>query len=115
MLFGFGDRFRPFVSIGSIYFSTGLDDDLPLVIDEWNHVAFAYQYTGETLDMAVYLNFKKAVTTMDNSTLTQEIFPERYMGGGTSFGFGILDELTIFPEFLSESQIAQLNQTFPDM
>ena len=84
--------------------------------DEWNHLALANQLTGETLDMALYVNFEKSLTPPGNVTLNQETVPEKYMVSGTrQYSFGSLDELLVFPGFLLDSQIAQLNQTYQGM
>ena len=41
---------RVVLSFGSVNYEIG-DVDLPFMVGEWNHLALAYQLTGETLDM----------------------------------------------------------------
>ena len=88
---------------------------MSLVEGEWNHLSLAYRHMGETLDVALYANFEKSSMATQNNPLRQQAVTEKYMGGGDErSAFGIMDEL-IFPEFLSDSQIAQLNQTYKGM
>ena len=85
---------------------------MSLVEGQWNHIAVAYQKVGETLDLALYVNFEKSLTPAENDTLNQEPVIEKYIASGDDRNaFGNLDELLIFPEFLTDAQIAKLNQT----
>ena len=78
---------------------------------EWNHIAAVYQKTGDTLDLALYVNFEESLTPAENDTLSQEPVIEKYIASGDDrSAFGNMDELLIFPEFLTDAQIAKLNQ-----
>ena len=110
---GLGTTMGAFLSFDSVFYRAA---SLPIVISEWHHIVVAYHRTGETADFALYVNFssENPVAPARNGT-QEEVVPERFMGSGSEQRyFGILDELLIFPEFLSPSQIAQLNQTYPE-
>ena len=82
----------------------------------WYHIAFAYH---NTTDFALYIDFVNGdnyhfVDVLDE-TWRPGPFTEAYMASGfkspprgSYTGFGILDELTVFSEVLSSSQIMQL-------
>ena len=108
------DTMGAFLSFGSVFYRAA---SLPIVIGEWHHVVVAYRRTGDTADFALYVNFssENPETSGINGT-QQEVGSERYMGSGSErYYFGKLDDLLIFPDFLSPSQIAQLNQTYSEM
>ena len=104
-----------FLSFGSTLY---VSDNLPIITGEWNHVMFAYRHIGETVDLAFYVNFSSQNPNQlgRNTTQRREVVPERLMrSGGERNLIGIMDDLLIFREFLSPSQMAQLNQTYSEM
>ena len=89
----------------------------PLMLTGWNHIAFAYQNTTGTSEVELYINFETVNVEISISPTRTEFVPETFMGSGilgdlhiTGF-FGVIDELLVFPEFLSASQIAQLKDS----
>ena len=85
-------------------------------LKEWNHIAFAYQNTAGTPEVELYINFEATPVQNFSSTEQTEFVPRAFMGSGLgegpdSIGFGIIDELLVFPEYLSSSQIAQLKDS----
>ena len=80
----------------------------------WTHIAFSY---SGTTDFAYYINFTRVnpeFATLSFSKVTAEPFMGSGILNGASnnvTGFGVIDELLVFPDVLSPSQIAKLNQT----
>ena len=99
-----------------MYWNTGLNASFIYarsVLNEWTHIAFAYQNTLGTPEFELYINFETNSVANYSNAVPTEFLPEAFMGSGNveTFGvtgFGVIDELLVFPEYLSASQIAQL-------
>ena len=77
-------------------------------VGNWNHIAITYR---GTTDFAVYVNFTSSNLEIHTEPLSG-VSAEPYMGSGIlegATGFGAIDELMVFPDALTASQIAQLN------
>ena len=97
-----------------VYWETGLISyrintiDTPIGFNEWTHIAFAYQNIAGTPEAELYINFEAVKVQNSSSTEQTEFIPRAFMRSGFGEGFGVIDELLVFPEYLSASQIAQL-------
>ena len=87
-----------------------------LVPNTWYHIAFAYQNTLGTPSYEIYINFEAVPVTINIMPSETEFAINRFMGSGYTAGFGltgfgIIDELLVFPKYLSASEIAQLEDS----
>ena len=111
-----GIIFSVFLSNVEVNLVTGstlhyLGSSMEFVPFEWYHIAFAYEHKLGVISVALYINSVESLTfygfQKDGSYLS-----EAFMASGLSSlgvtGFGIIDELFVFPEYLTESQIKQL-------
>ena len=78
----------------------------------WNHIAFSYR---GTTDFAIYLDFSSTSLQLHDFSLSR-VSAEPFMASGILegsrdpvTGFDAIDELMVFPDALTASQIAQLN------
>ena len=88
-----------------------------LVPDGWTHIAIAYQNMEGTPDAELFINFEAVPVNIRGGSRNRFNFvPEAFMASGYQEavgdrGFGVIDELLIFPEYLSASQIEQLKDS----
>ena len=105
-------------SIDILYFTASTQFSVsgrPLARPEWTHLAFSYQNTAGTFQAELYINFKAVNVDIHSFPIQPELVPKAFMVGGLQGpdvrGFGVMDELLIFDEYLSASQIAQLKDS----
>ena len=81
-----------------------------LWLNEWKHIALAYQNITGTPECELYINFERVSAQCVSEAVATVFVPEAFMrsGHGGFTGFFVIDELLVFPEYLSALQIAQL-------
>ena len=111
---GFSMSFSDKLKIESYIASTYISHSGPsLEPTEWTHFAFTYRVnTMGALHVALYINFETVNAEVSYFPAENKFVPKPFMGSGISegqaSGYGVIDELLIFPEYLSASQIAQM-------
>ena len=83
-------------------------------ITVWHHIAFAFH---NLTHHALYIDFVSIENWFHVGSHNQTVITDPYMANGWQnltrvgypyTGFGLMDELVVFPEYLSASQIMQL-------
>lgn len=92
----------------TIHFSSSSVEFVPF---EWYHVAFAYHHNGRATEVALYINSVDSLLVYSfqrEDPYSSEAFMASGRGQSGVTGFGLIDELLVFPEYLTGPQIRQL-------
>ena len=77
---------------------------------EWYHIAFAFEHNERGTPVALYINSVhslQAHSLVLGGPYASETFMATGFGPSGVTGFGIIDELLVFPEYLTGPQIRQ--------